>query len=115
MKAKLYPDRPDLSGKCLTLFVSFFVGGKGEGKPEQQKTVTYWYYFCDTLGKIDWFRTNHRKLVDLMSLQRSILIYLFVTRVNIINIPPCVIGSLADSVGLCQRDGAICKMEEGKL
>lgn len=50
-----------------------------------------------------------------MSLQRSIFIYLFVTRVNIINIPPCVIGSLADSVGLCQCAGAICKMKEDKL
>lgn len=50
-----------------------------------------------------------------MSLQQSIFIYLFVTRVNIINIPPCVIGSLADSVGLCQHAGAICKMKEGKL
>lgn len=72
-------------------------GGEGEGKPKQQKTVTYWYYFCNTLGKIDWFRTNHRKLVNLMSLQRSIFMYLFVTRLNIINIRPCVIGSLADS------------------
>lgn len=50
-----------------------------------------------------------------MSLQQSTFIYLFVTRGNIINIPPCVIGSLADSAGLCQRDGAICKMKEGKL
>lgn len=50
-----------------------------------------------------------------MSLQQSIFIYLFVTRVNIINILPCVIGSFTDSVDLCQCDGPICKMKEGKL